>query len=92
VILRIVLFGALAIVGLVFVKQDRVLARIGVMGSCVPSLAAVGSKGPERSAQWWSCNEGLAGYPTLELKSCASAGFVGKRELWYCLRPIASPY
>jgi hypothetical protein len=92
VILRLVLFGALAVAGLIYVKQERVLARVGVIGDCVPSLPAAGSKGSLRSAQWWSCDEGITGYPTLELKSCVSAGFAGPRELWYCLRPIASPY
>lgn len=91
-ILRILLIGTVAAGLLVFAKQDRVLARVGIVGKCVPSLPAGGVSAP-RGSQWWSCSEGaVMGYPSLELKSCNSGGFVGDRELWYCPRPIASPY
>jgi hypothetical protein len=92
-ILRIILIGTVAAGLLVFAKQDRVLARVGIVGTCVPSLPAAGSTSTQRRAQWWSCSEGtVMGYPSLELKSCHSGGFYGKRELWYCQQPIASPY
>jgi hypothetical protein len=91
-ILRIVLVGALAVAGLVYVKQDRVLARVGIVGTCVRSFPVAGASAAERQEQWWSCSEGkVTGFPSLELTSCKSAGFLGKREIWSCEDWIADP-
>ncbi|MBM3678789.1 MAG: hypothetical protein FJW96_13070 [Actinobacteria bacterium] len=91
-LLRIVLVGALLIAAMVYVKQDRVLSKIGLVGTCVPSLPAANADRAQRRAQWWSCGEGaITGYPGLEAQSCKSAGRVGNRELWYCATPISEP-
>lgn len=92
-ILRILLVGVILAAGLTYLKQERVLARVGISGRCVPSLPAADAGSEKRRAQWWSCAEGaLTGYPSLELKGCHSAGFYGPREIWYCTSPITSPY
>ena len=91
-LVRIFLVGAMLAAFMVYAKQERVLVQVGIAGECVPSLPAAGSGTALRRSQWWSCSEGkLLGYPSLELKSCKSAGFHGTRELWYCLSPISSP-
>lgn len=90
---RLILVGALLIAGLVYVKQERVLARIGLVGTCVtiPPPADLAAK--HEAPQWWSCSEGvLAGYPSLELKSCDTTGIYGQREIWYCPESIETPY
>lgn len=90
-ILRILLVGALALGLLVYAKQDRVLARVGIVGTCKLSSPLAGVPRAQRRAQWWSCSEGsVTGYPSLELQSCTSSGTVAHREYWYCLTPIAS--
>ena len=92
-LLRIFLVGTMLAAFMVYAKQERVLVQVGIAGKCTPSLPAANSSPSLRRVQWWSCSEGaLMGYPSLELKSCKSGGFHGKRELWYCPTPIASPY
>jgi hypothetical protein len=90
-ILRILLVGAIAIGALTYVKQDSVLARFGLVGSCTPAEPAAGATLEQRSAQWWSCGSGsMTGYPSLERRSCDSLGFAGTREVWACRIPIES--
>lgn len=92
-IVRIVLVGAMLAAFMFYAKQERVLVQVGLAGKCVASLPARNVNAVQKRSQWWACEEGfLLGYPSLELKSCQSAGFTGKRELWYCTRPIANPY
>jgi hypothetical protein len=90
-LLRIILVGAVLIAALVVVKQERVLARIGIVGKCAVTATPAGEKVNE--GQWWSCDEGaLTGFPVLDRKSCESRGFRGRLEIWYCPAPIESPY
>jgi hypothetical protein len=90
-LLRIIIVGGLLIAALVVVKQERVLARFGVVGKCIVTATPYGEKVTE--GQWWSCNEGtLTGFPVLDRKSCETRGFRGEFQIWYCPAPIESPY
>ncbi len=85
--LRVVIASLLVIAAMVAVKDGRLLARAGVVGSCTAVVAPEGKAG-----YWHSCKEGkLEGWPDLSRKSCTSAGFVGNVELWRCPTPIGGP-
>ncbi len=78
--LRVVIASLLVIAVMVTVKDGRLLARAGLVGSCTVVAAPQGQSG-----YWHSCKEGkLEGRPDLSRKSCKSAGRAGALELWRC--------
>jgi hypothetical protein len=83
--LRILLVAA-AIAGIMFaVKDGRILARTGLLGSCSAVAAPAGDGGA-----WQACRSGrLEGRPDLSRKSCTSQLVVERLEYWRCPTPIA---
>ena len=77
---RIVVAAVLIASVLVLVKQDRVLDRTGLLGSCV----ALTAPAPE-GGQWLECRPGrLTGYPDLSQDSCTRRGTRGEVRYWIC--------
>lgn len=83
--LRIVVAAALIAAALAAVKQERLLERAGLLGSC--SAVAV----PGDDGEWRACRPGaLSGYPDLSLKDCEPRGARGGVRWWRCPAPIGS--
>ena len=81
---RVVVTAVLILAAMVAVQRGA-LSDMGLSGSCarVQSL----SDGTE----WVTCTPGrLAGRPSLESKSCTSAGLRGNVEWWHCPAPVVS--
>ncbi len=82
--LRVFVLSLLVIAVMVAVKDGRVLARAGLVGSCAAVAAPAGQTG-----YWHACKEGkLEGRPDLSRKSCKSLGLVGTVEYWRCPTPL----
>lgn len=84
--LRILLVATLIAAALFAVKDQRVLQRAGLLGSCraVTAPAADG-------AEWHVCRDGkLSGRPDLSLDSCTSYGIVRGLEYWRCPAPLSA--
>jgi hypothetical protein len=84
--LRILLVTA-ALAGALFaVKDGRILARAGLVGSCSAVAAPAGEAAP-----WQACRAGrLEGRPDLSRRSCTSQGIVGDVEYWRCPGSVAT--
>ena len=84
-IIKIFLVAALAVAGMVAIK-DGALRRFGLVGGCVPvSVAGAGE------SSYLACTSGrLAGYPDLTKQSCVDIGFTRGRDLWRCPAPVVS--
>jgi hypothetical protein len=77
---KIVFVGMLVAAAMMFIKQDRVMQRLGLAGSCSVVATPLGQDGV-----WHACKPGkLAGRPDLSLSSCESRALVGKVEYWRC--------
>ncbi len=86
-IVKILMIGAAIAVMMAVAQREHWPARVGVVGSCIVTVA------PPNQPQgyWYACKEGiLTGFPVLEADSCNSAGFVGKEEYWVCTGPLNS--
>ena len=73
---------AAAIVASLFAiaKEQRVLDRAGILGSCEALTVAA----PHES-QWWACRPGeLTGYPDLSKDSCRRGDLKGEVRYWLC--------
>jgi hypothetical protein len=73
---------AAAIIGslLAYAKEQDVLDRAGILGSCAPLTAAA----PDDS-QWWECRPGeLTGYPDLSQDGCNRGAKRGEVRYWLC--------
>jgi hypothetical protein len=78
-LLRIVAVGTVLIALLISIKDQRLLQRAHLVGSC--STLAQAPDGSE----WRSCVPGrLSGRPGLELNSCTDFGRHGNAEIWGC--------
>jgi hypothetical protein len=78
-LLRIVAVGAVLIALMITVKDQRLLQRAHLIGSC--STLWRESDGSE----WRACVPGrLSGRPGMELTSCTDMGRRGNAELWSC--------
>jgi hypothetical protein len=78
-LLRILAVGTVLIALLITVKDQRVLQRAHLVGSC--STYALAQDGSE----WRACLPGrLSGRPSLELTSCTDFGRLGRAEVWNC--------
>ena len=77
---RIVFAAAMIASVLALAKQERVLDRTGLFGSC-SSLAAPAPAG----GRWLECHPGsLTGYPDLSQDSCTRRGLRGEARYWIC--------
>lgn len=77
---RIVFAAAIIASALALGKQERVLERAGLFGSC-SALAAPAPAG----GQWLACRPGeLTGYPDLSQDSCTRRGLRGEVRYWLC--------
>jgi hypothetical protein len=82
---KIVFVGMLVAAAMMYVKQGRVMQRLGLTGSCSVVATPVGQDG-----EWRACKPGrLAGRPDLSLNSCESQSLVGKVEYWRCPASVA---
>jgi hypothetical protein len=83
--LRILLVSA-AIAGvMVAVKDGRILAGAGLVGTCSAVAAPAGDV-----AAWHACRAGrLEGRPDLSRKSCTSESVAERIEYWRCPAPLA---
>lgn len=88
---RIVFAAAMIASLLALAKNERVLDRTGLLGSCA-ALAAPAPQG----GQWLECRPGkLTGYPDLSQDSCTRRGIRGEARYWICptaLVAARSPY
>jgi hypothetical protein len=83
---RIVFVGVLIAAAMIVTKQDQVLQRAGLLGSCAVVAPPSGQDG-----DWHACKEGkLSGAPDLSLNSCTSAGYVGTVQYWRCPAAVGS--
>lgn len=65
---------------LAFAKEQRVLDRTGLLGTCAELDAAA----PE-GGTWLACRPGdLTGYPDLSQDSCRKGGLRGDVRYWIC--------
>lgn len=80
-----VLVVAILIASLLAVaKEERVLDRTGLLGSCSAVEAAAPAGG-----QWLACRPGeLTGYPDLSKDSCSRGGLRGEVRYWVCPTPL----
>jgi hypothetical protein len=69
-----------AIVALIMSAKDGVLADLGLVSSCRPVPAPLGTK-----VEWRTCSSGtFDGHPDLTKQLCVSRGKVGAVEYWVC--------
>jgi len=60
-------------------KQEGVVDRAALLGSCTPVATA------NDESQWLACRRGfLTGYPDLRGDSCTYRDLRGELELWHC--------
>lgn len=77
---RIVVVAAVVASILAVARNERVLDRAGILGTCT-ELAAPAPEG----GQWLECRPGdLTGYPDLSRDSCQKAGMRGEARYWVC--------
>ena len=77
---RIVVVAAVIASLLALGKNERVLDRAGILGTC----AELNAPAPE-GGQWLECRPGeLTGYPDLSRDSCQKAGMRGEARFWVC--------
>jgi len=83
--LRIVAVGASLIALLASVKQEHVLERSHMVGSCDTIARRVDG------SEWRACVPGrLTGRPGLELSGCTDFGRSASAEVWHCPAPVTS--
>jgi hypothetical protein len=83
---RIVFVAAMIASLLALAKNERVLDRTGLFGSC----SAVGAPAPG-GGQWLECRPGqLTGYPDLSQDSCSKRGLRGETRYWVCPTPLVA--
>jgi hypothetical protein len=79
-LLRLAVAAAIVASLLAFAKEERVLDRAGILGSC----AALTVPAPNES-QWWACRPGdLTGYPDLSKDACKRGSLRGEVRYWLC--------
>lgn len=78
--LKFALYAALLAAGLAYGKQERVLERAGLLGTCAPVAGAVPDGG-----EWLACKPGsLTGYSDLSRDGCTPQGGAGDIRYWRC--------
>jgi hypothetical protein len=83
-VFRFFVVAVLLVGAMIWIKDDRVLERSGILGSCSAVSPPAGQDG-----DWRACLDGkLSGAPDLSSKSCTNAGYVGTVAYWRCPAPI----
>jgi hypothetical protein len=83
-VFRFFVVAVLLVGAMIWIKDDRVLERSGILGSCNAVAPPAGLDG-----DWHACKKGkLSGAPDLSLKSCTNAGSVGLVAYWRCPAPL----
>ncbi|MDQ5822203.1 MAG: hypothetical protein M3540_12250 [Actinomycetota bacterium] len=81
---RFFIVAALIVGAMIVIKQESLLQRAGLLGSCDAVAPPSGQDG-----DWHACKDGkLSGAQDLSLKSCTKAGYVGVVAYWRCPAPI----
>lgn len=71
---------------LALAKEQRVLDRTGLLGTCTELSAPAPAGG-----KWLECRPGdLTGYPDLSRDSCQKAGLRGEARYWVCPTSIVA--
>ena len=84
--LRIALVTAALAFALLAVKDGRVLARAGLVGTCSTVTAPADPQG-----SWEACRAGrLEGRPDLTRRSCKTHGVHAGLEYWRCPAPVST--
>jgi hypothetical protein len=85
-LLKIAAYTVAAAALMMAVKDGRLLAETGLVGSCNAVAAPAGD-----TWAWQACKPGrLEGRPDLTRRSCTTHGVVGDLELWRCPSSISS--
>jgi hypothetical protein len=83
---KIALVAALIATALHGVKNERVLERAGLFGSCTAVSGAAAEAGG-----WMACSSGrLSGYPDLSRDSCTRGGTRARIVYWRCPTQIVA--
>jgi hypothetical protein len=83
---KIALVAALIAAALHGVRNERVLERAGLFGSCTAVSGAAAQAGG-----WMACRSGrLSGYPDLSRDSCTRGGTNAKIVYWRCPSQIVA--
>ena len=78
--LRIAITAGLIALSLAVAKDEHVLQRAGLLGTCEHVATPVGNWG-----EWWACDDGrLSGRADLTTRSCQRLGVAVGREYWRC--------
>ena len=84
-LLRVVVFAALAVALMIGVKDGKILKTTGLTGSCVVARTNADS------TQLEACRAGkLQGKPDLSANGCKDVGAQGPYEYWRCPAAVAS--
>jgi hypothetical protein len=78
--IRVLIVAAALGAALYGVKEERMLERATLLGSCSALVTSVGAEG-----EWLACSSGrLMGYPDLSRDGCVRTEARGALELWSC--------
>ena len=84
-LLRVVVFAALAVALMIGVRDGKILKTTGLTGSCV--VARTNADGTQLEA----CRAGkLQGKPDLSATGCKDVGSQGPYEYWHCPAAVAA--
>jgi hypothetical protein len=84
--LRFAAAATLFLALLVLVKEENVLQRAGLVGSCQQVATPYGNWG-----EWWACRSGrISGRTDLTKRSCDRIGVARGLEYWRCPATVAS--
>ena len=77
---RLAVAAAIVASLLAFAKEQRVLDRAGILGSCTPLTFAA-----PNDSQWWECRAGkVTGFPDLSQDACKRGSLRGEVRYWLC--------
>ena len=80
---RFIVAAAIVVALLAYAKQERLLDRAGIVGSCTAL-----TRSAPLDRQWWECRRGqLTGYPNLSQDGCSRGVMHGEVRYWLC--PVA---
>lgn len=83
---RTLVVAALIASLLTLARNERLLDRSGLLGSCAELSAPAPAGG-----KWLECRPGdLTGYPDLSRDSCQKAGMRGEARYWVCPTAIVA--
>lgn len=81
--LRFAVFAAAVVAALAAVKDEHVISRARLVGTCETVEAA------RDGGEWLACRRGsLLGYPDLSADGCTRAPTATSLQLWQCPAPL----